>query len=74
MAISFPKNCEDRCPIFPPCFWVIPGHTWDKNKMHPIITPTYLNFSGAKVGHWKTLLGAHQWHTYSRCILLNTCQ
>ena len=59
MAISFTKNCKDRCPVFSPCFGVIPGHTWDKNKMRPIITPTYLNFSGAKVGHWKALWGAH---------------
>ena len=42
MAISFAKNCKDRCPIFSPCFGVIPGHTWGKNEMRPVITPTVL--------------------------------
>ena len=55
MAISFAKNCKDRCPVFSPCFGVIPGHTWGKNGTRPVITPTYWNFSGAKAGHWKTL-------------------
>ena len=41
MAISFTKNYKDRCPIFSPCFVVIPGHTWGKNGTHPVITPTY---------------------------------
>ena len=54
MAISFAKNCKDRCPIFSPCFGVIPGHAWGKNGKCLIIIPTYWNFSGAKAGHWKT--------------------
>ena len=41
MAISFTKNCKDRCPIFSPYFRVIPGHIWGKNETHPVITPTY---------------------------------
>ena len=41
MAISFAKNCKDRCPVSPPCLGVILGHTWDKNGTRPVITPTY---------------------------------
>ena len=60
MAISFTKNCKDRCSVFSPCFGVIPGHTWSKNGTRPVITPTYCNFSGVKVKHWKTLWDAYQ--------------
>ena len=42
MAISFAKKFKDRCPIFSPCFGVIPGHTWGKNGTHPVIAPTVL--------------------------------
>ena len=73
MAISFAKNCKDRCSVFSPCFGVIPGHTWGKNGTRPVITPTYCNFSGVKVKHWKTLWDAYQWHTYPWCILLSIC-
>ena len=41
MVISFTKNCKDRCPDFPPCFRVIPGHIWGKNETHAVITLTY---------------------------------
>ena len=41
MAITFTKNCKDRCPVFPPCFGVILGDTWGKNETHPVITPTH---------------------------------
>ena len=41
MAISFAKKYKDRCPVVSSCFGVILGHTWDKNEMHPIITPAY---------------------------------
>ena len=52
MVISFAKKCKKgRCPIFSPCFGVIPGH--------PVITPTDQSFSQAKVGHWKTLCGVY---------------
>ena len=41
MVISFAKNCKkDRCPVFSPCFGVIPGHAWGENGTRPIITPT----------------------------------
>ena len=74
MAISFTKNYKDRCPVFPPCFGVIPGHTWGKNRTRPVITPTYRNLSGVQAAHWKTLWGAYYWHTYSQCTLLNIYQ
>ena len=52
MAISFPKNCKDRCPVFSSCFGVIPGHIWGKNGTRPVINPTYWNFSEANTAHW----------------------
>ena len=60
MVISFAKKCKKgRCPIFSPCFGVIPGHAWGENGTHPVITPTDRSFSQAKVGHWKTLCGVY---------------
>ena len=38
MAISFAKHCKDRCPVFSPCFQVIPVNTWGKNGTCPVIT------------------------------------
>ena len=37
MAISAAKNCKDRCPVFSQNFGVIPGHTWGKNGMRPML-------------------------------------
>ena len=57
MAISFAKNCKDRCPVFSPRFGVIPGHIWGKNGTRPVITPTYSKFSEANTGHWTLDIG-----------------
>ena len=57
MAISFAKNCKDRCPVFSPCFGVIPEHTWSKNGTRPVITPNLLKFLRGKSGTLENLVG-----------------
>ena len=57
MAISFAKNCKDRCPGSPPCLGVILGHTWDKNGTRPVITPNLLKFLRGNSGTLENLVG-----------------